>query len=157
VRISVLAAPFLLHASRSVGILLAKGWKAREGEPIMETAGDWCPPKQEASNTMEATLEIREDEADTLALKGEFVVETAQAVRTWAKTKLAQGVLVLALDLRGVTRCDPTGVGTMLGIYKRVMDVDGNFHIKIAPGQSIRELLGRLDVETIIPTVVGAP
>ncbi|MFI2780150.1 STAS domain-containing protein [Streptomyces sp. ALB3] len=74
-----------------------------------------------------------------IALSGEFDIATAPAVRARALELIANGHPDLIADLAGVTFCDSSGLGALIGIWRCAKEADGSLTLAAIP-----ERLGRL-------------
>ncbi|MGP3637500.1 STAS domain-containing protein [Streptomyces sp. 24-1644] len=74
-----------------------------------------------------------------IALSGEFDIATAPAVRARALDLIAVGHPDLVADLAGVTFCDSSGLGTLIGIWRCAKEAEGSLTLAAIPDR-----LGRL-------------
>jgi anti-sigma B factor antagonist len=74
-----------------------------------------------------------------ITLSGEFDISAAPAVRARALELIADGHPDLVADLSGVTFCDSSGLGALVGIWRCAKDADGSLTLSAIPDR-----LGRL-------------
>ncbi|UFQ18905.1 MULTISPECIES: STAS domain-containing protein [Streptomyces] len=86
-----------------------------------------------------------------IALSGEFDIAAAPAVRTRALELIADGHPNLIADLAGVTFCDSSGLGALIGIWRCAKDADGSLTLAAIPDR-----LGRLLNVTGMDTILSA-
>ncbi len=86
-----------------------------------------------------------------LGLSGELDLATAPQARSELQAPLAPDTS-LAVDLRGVTFCDPIGVGLLLGARRRTLDLGGHFAL-VVPAGRVRDTLDALEVTSIFVVV----
>ncbi|MFD3511965.1 STAS domain-containing protein [Streptomyces sp. NPDC058657] len=85
-----------------------------------------------------------------ITLSGEFDIATAPAVRARALALLADGHRDLVTDLAGVTFCDSSGLGTLIGIWRCAKEADGSLTLAAIPDRLDR-LLGVTGMDTLLP------
>jgi anti-sigma B factor antagonist len=90
-----------------------------------------------------------------IALSGEFDVTTAPAVRARALELIAAGHPDLVADLSGVTFCDSSGLGALVGIWRCAKDADGSLTLAAIPDRLSR-LLSVTGMDTFLPTFPSA-
>ncbi|MEU5582990.1 STAS domain-containing protein [Streptomyces huasconensis] len=93
-----------------------------------------------------------------IALSGEFDIAAAPAVRTRALELIADGHPNLIADLAGVTFCDSSGLGALIGIWRCAKDADGSLTLAAIPDRLSR-LLNVTGMDTILsahPSVEAA-
>ncbi|MFJ9655890.1 STAS domain-containing protein [Streptomyces microflavus] len=85
-----------------------------------------------------------------IALSGEFDVATAPAVRAHALDLIANGHPHLVADLAGVTFCDSSGLGTLIGIWRCAKDASGSLTLAAIP-ERLDRLLSITGMDTVLP------
>ncbi|MER7515666.1 STAS domain-containing protein [Streptomyces sp. NPDC126499] len=85
-----------------------------------------------------------------LALSGEFDINAAPAVRARALELIADGHPHLVADLAGVTFCDSSGLGALVGIWRCAKDADGTLTLSAVPDRLSR-LLSVTGMDTLLP------
>ncbi|WP_399921118.1 STAS domain-containing protein [Streptomyces kanamyceticus] len=85
-----------------------------------------------------------------IALFGEFDITAAPAVRTRALELIADGHPTLVADLAGVTFCDSSGLGALIGIWRCAREADGSLTLAAIPDR-LRRLLNVTGMDTILP------
>ncbi|WP_228980734.1 STAS domain-containing protein [Streptomyces sp. DH12] len=85
-----------------------------------------------------------------IALSGEFDIATAPAVRARALDLIADGHPDLVADLAGVTFCDSSGLGALVGIWRCAKDADGSLTLAAIPDR-LGRLLGVTGMDTFLP------
>ncbi|MEU0308575.1 STAS domain-containing protein [Streptomyces cyaneofuscatus] len=85
-----------------------------------------------------------------IALSGEFDVATAPAVRARALDLIAAGHPDLVADLAGVTFCDSSGLGTLIGIWRCAKDANGSLTLAAIP-ERLDRLLSVTGMDTVLP------
>ncbi|MGW8066815.1 STAS domain-containing protein [Streptomyces ziwulingensis] len=103
---------------------------------------------------MTAALHINVPHTDgtlaVIALSGEFDITTASAVRARALDLIAAGHPDLVADLAGVTFCDSSGLGALVGIWRCAKDADGSLTLAAIPDRLSR-LLSVTGMDTFLP------
>ncbi len=85
------------------------------------------------------------------ALEGELDLHTAQAARSRLDTSLEQtGARHLILDLCQVSFIDSSGIGMVLGRYRKLKERGGRMEI-VAPGGAVKKVLEMAGIAGIIP------
>ncbi|MEU4547610.1 STAS domain-containing protein [Nonomuraea dietziae] len=87
----------------------------------------------------------------TIALQGELDMVTA----SWLRQELDQifaepGRKRLILDLSGLTFCDSSGLGAMIGAYNQVQQTGGRIAL-VGARDRLRNLLCRTGLDRILP------
>ncbi|GAA2795494.1 STAS domain-containing protein [Nonomuraea dietziae] len=87
----------------------------------------------------------------TVALQGELDMVTA----SWLRQELDQvfaepGRKRLILDLSGLTFCDSSGLGAMIGAYNQVQQTGGQIAL-VGAQERLRSLLVRTGLDRILP------
>ncbi|MET9429632.1 MULTISPECIES: STAS domain-containing protein [unclassified Streptomyces] len=90
-----------------------------------------------------------------IALSGEFDITAAPAVRTRALELLENGHPDLVADLAGVTFCDSSGLGALVGIWRCAKDAHGSLTLAAIPGRLSR-LLSVTGMDTFLPIFPSA-
>ncbi|MCP9946798.1 STAS domain-containing protein [Streptomyces somaliensis] len=90
-----------------------------------------------------------------IALSGEFDITTAPAVRTRALDLIANGHPDLIADLAGITFCDSSGLGALVGIWRCAKEADGTLTLAAIPDRLSR-LLSVTGMDTFLPTHTSA-
>ncbi|MGA5559556.1 STAS domain-containing protein, partial [Streptomyces lavendulocolor] len=90
-----------------------------------------------------------------IALAGEFDITTAPAVRARALELIADGHPDLVADLAGVTFCDSSGLGALVGIWRCAKDADGSLTLAAVPDR-LGRLLSVTGMDTLLPTFPSA-
>jgi anti-sigma B factor antagonist len=90
-----------------------------------------------------------------IALSGEFDITTAPAVRARALELIADGHPDLVADLSGVTFCDSSGLGALVGIWRCAKDADGSLTLAAIPDRLSR-LLSVTGMDTFLPAFPSA-
>jgi anti-sigma B factor antagonist len=90
-----------------------------------------------------------------IALSGEFDITTAPAVRARALELIAAGHPDLVADLAGVTFCDSSGLGALVGIWRCAKDADGSLTLAAIPDR-LNRLLSVTGMDTFLPTFPSA-
>ncbi|MEU0670221.1 STAS domain-containing protein [Streptomyces lavendulocolor] len=90
-----------------------------------------------------------------IALAGEFDITTAPAVRARALELMAAGHPDLVADLSGVTFCDSSGLGALVGIWRCAKEADGSLTLAAIPDRLSR-LLSVTGMDTFLPTFPSA-
>ncbi|MEU9984848.1 STAS domain-containing protein [Streptomyces sp. NPDC050856] len=85
-----------------------------------------------------------------IALAGEFDLAAAPAVRTRALELLENGHPDLVADLSGVTFCDSSGLGALVGIWRCAKDADGSLTLAAVPDR-LGRLLSVTGMDTFLP------
>ncbi|MCT9094172.1 STAS domain-containing protein [Streptomyces sp. ASQP_92] len=85
-----------------------------------------------------------------IALSGEFDLAAAPAVRARALELIANGHPHLVADLSGVTFCDSSGLGALVGIWRCAKDADGSLTLAAIPDRLSR-LLSVTGMDTFLP------
>ncbi|MEU9556551.1 STAS domain-containing protein [Streptomyces fumanus] len=85
-----------------------------------------------------------------IALSGEFDITAAPAVRARALELIANGHPDLIADLSGVTFCDSSGLGALIGIWRCAKDVDGSLTLAAIPDR-LGRLLSVTGMDTFLP------
>lgn len=85
-----------------------------------------------------------------IALSGEFDITTAPAVRTRALELIANGHPDLLADLSGVTFCDSSGLGALVGIWRCAKDAGGSLTLAAIPDRLSR-MLSVTGMDTFLP------
>ncbi|WP_334663949.1 STAS domain-containing protein [Streptomyces cyaneofuscatus] len=85
-----------------------------------------------------------------IALSGEFDVATAPAVRARALDLIAAGHQHLVADLAGVTFCDSSGLGALIGIWRCAKDANGSLTLAAIP-ERLDRLLSITGMDTVLP------
>ncbi|WP_329111634.1 STAS domain-containing protein [[Kitasatospora] papulosa] len=85
-----------------------------------------------------------------IALSGEFDITTAPAVRSRALDLIAAGHPDLVADLTGVTFCDSSGLGVLIGIWRCAKDADGSLTLAAIP-ERLGRLLSVTGMDTLLP------
>ncbi|MEU1037874.1 STAS domain-containing protein [Streptomyces sp. NPDC005551] len=75
-----------------------------------------------------------------ITLSGEFDIAAAPAVRARALELIAAGHPDLVTDLSGVTFCDSSGLGALVGIWRCAKDADGSLTLAAIPDRLSRLL-----------------
>ncbi|OEJ21141.1 anti-anti-sigma factor [Streptomyces agglomeratus] len=90
-----------------------------------------------------------------IALSGEFDITTAPAVRARALELIAAGHPDLVADLSGVTFCDSSGLGALVGIWRCAKEADGSLTLATIPDRLDR-LLSLTGMDTFLPAYPSA-
>ncbi|GHE41401.1 anti-sigma factor antagonist [Streptomyces longispororuber] len=90
-----------------------------------------------------------------IALSGEFDITTAPAVRARALDLIANGHPDLVADLAGVTFCDSSGLGALVGIWRCAKDADGTLTLAAIPDR-LGRLLNVTGMDTFLPAYPSA-
>ncbi|MFC8146799.1 STAS domain-containing protein [Streptomyces paradoxus] len=90
-----------------------------------------------------------------IALSGEFDSAAAPAVRARALELIAAGHADLVADLSGVTFCDSSGLGALVGIWRCAKEVDGSLTLAAIPDRLSR-LLSVTGMDTFLPAYPSA-
>ncbi|MFW3470066.1 STAS domain-containing protein [Streptomyces microflavus] len=85
-----------------------------------------------------------------IALSGEFDIATAPAVRARALDLIANGHPDLVADLGGVTFCDSSGLGALIGIWRCAKDANGSLTLAAIP-ERLDRLLSVTGMDTVLP------
>ncbi|WP_405633656.1 STAS domain-containing protein [Streptomyces sp. NBC_01174] len=85
-----------------------------------------------------------------IALSGEFDITTAPAVRSRALDLIAAGHPDLVADLAGVTFCDSSGLGVLIGIWRCAKDANGSLTLAAIP-ERLDRLLSVTGMDTVLP------
>jgi len=85
-----------------------------------------------------------------IALSGEFDINAAPAVRARALDLIADGHPELVADLAGVTFCDSSGLGALVGIWRCAKDADGSLTLSAIPDR-LGRLLSVTGMDTFLP------
>ncbi|MGV2917477.1 STAS domain-containing protein [Streptomyces alfalfae] len=85
-----------------------------------------------------------------ITLSGEFDITTAPAVRARALELIAAGHPDLVADLAGVTFCDSSGLGALVGIWRCARDADGSLALAAIP-ERLGRLLSVTGMDTFLP------
>ncbi|MFH8760655.1 STAS domain-containing protein [Streptomyces atroolivaceus] len=85
-----------------------------------------------------------------IALSGEFDIATAPAARSRALELIAAGHPHLVADLTGVTFCDSSGLGALIGIWRCAEDADGSLTLAAIP-ERLGRLLSVTGMDTFLP------
>ncbi|MEV7060803.1 STAS domain-containing protein [Streptomyces microflavus] len=85
-----------------------------------------------------------------IALSGEFDIATAPAVRARALDLIANGHPDLVADLAGVTFCDSSGLGALIGIWRCAKDANGSLTLAAIP-ERLDRLLSVTGMDTVLP------
>jgi len=76
----------------------------------------------------------------TVALSGELDHHNAASVREELDRLIAGGITVLTLDMSGITFMDSSGIGVILGRYRRMSEQGGKLCISGLSGYAERIL-----------------
>ncbi len=88
--------------------------------------------------------------AVVIKIVGPVDVQNAQGFREWIVSEfLENDKKYIILDMTHVTNIDSFGLGTLVGIYKRIVGVDGYLKV-VAPNKNIRTLFEITGLERII-------
>lgn len=96
-----------------------------------------------------------------VTLSGELDMTTAPGVRARTFRLIADGCPHLIIDLSGVTFCDSTGLGTLIGILRRVGREGGSLRL-VAVSDRLARLLHTtgmdavLNIHTTVAVALGA-
>lgn len=90
-----------------------------------------------------------------IALSGEFDITTAPAVRARALDLITDGHPDLVADLSGVTFCDSSGLGALVGIWRCAKGADGTLILAAIPDRLSR-LLSVTGMDTFLPAYPSA-
>ncbi|MEU1122201.1 STAS domain-containing protein [Streptomyces sp. NPDC005899] len=85
-----------------------------------------------------------------IALSGEFDIAAAPAVRARGLELIANGHPHLVADLAGVTFCDSSGLGALIGIWRCAKDADGSLTLAAIP-ERLGRLLGVTGMDAFLP------
>ncbi|MFC8226273.1 STAS domain-containing protein [Streptomyces sp. NPDC057287] len=85
-----------------------------------------------------------------IELSGEFDITTAPAVRSRALDLITAGQPDLVADLSGVTFCDSSGLGALIGIWRCAKDVGGSLTLAAIPDR-LGRLLNVTGMDTLLP------
>ncbi|MFF7816455.1 STAS domain-containing protein [Streptomyces sp. NPDC007945] len=85
-----------------------------------------------------------------MALSGEFDIATAPAVRAQALELIADGHPDLVADLAGVTFCDSSGLGALVGIWRCAKDAGGTLTLAAIPDR-LGRLLSVTGMDSFLP------
>lgn len=94
-----------------------------------------------------------------VAVSGEVDVATAPSFRQSATEVLDSGVTKLIIDMTPIDFIDSSGLGVLIGVRKRVEDINGEL-VLVAPQRQVNRLFditGLTDVFTIVPTLDMVP
>jgi len=87
-----------------------------------------------------------------LTAKGEIDVATSPRLRTELTNLIARGATDITLEFGGVTFVDSSGLGVLVGAYKRLRE-DGDGQIRIVGAQqSVRKVFEITGLETALLT-----
>jgi anti-sigma B factor antagonist len=84
------------------------------------------------------------------AISGTMEYETEEVLRTALTELVAQGVRHMILDMTDVDFFDSSGIRVLLGLWRRVQDVDGTLSLAAMP-ERVRETLTRLGIDQVLP------
>ncbi|MFE9782187.1 STAS domain-containing protein [Streptomyces sp. NPDC005775] len=90
-----------------------------------------------------------------IALTGEFDIATAPLVRARALELIAGGHPDLIADLTGVTFCDSSGLGALVGIWRCTKEADGSLALATVPDR-LGRLLSTTGMDTLLPAYPNA-
>ncbi|MFE0733929.1 STAS domain-containing protein [Streptomyces sp. NPDC058855] len=85
-----------------------------------------------------------------IALSGEFDINAAPAVRARSLDLIAVGHPNLVADLSGVTFCDSSGLGALVGIWRCAKDAGGSLTLAAIPDR-LGRLLSVTGMDTFLP------
>ncbi|MFD3513078.1 STAS domain-containing protein [Streptomyces sp. NPDC058657] len=84
-----------------------------------------------------------------ITLSGEFDIAAAPAVRARALDLLADGHPDLVADLAGVTFCDSSGLGALIGIWRCAKEAGGSLTLAAIPDR-LERLLSVTGMDTLL-------
>jgi anti-sigma B factor antagonist len=90
-----------------------------------------------------------------MALSGEFDIAAAPAVRARALDLIGAGHPDLIADLSGVTFCDSSGLGALVGIWRCAKEADGSLTLAAIPDR-LGRLLSVTGMDTFLPAYPSA-
>ncbi|OQD56776.1 anti-anti-sigma factor [Streptomyces phaeoluteigriseus] len=90
-----------------------------------------------------------------IALSGDFDIAAAPAVRGRALELISGGHPDLVADLAGVTFCDSSGLGALVGIWRCAKDADGSLTLAAIPDR-LGRLLSVTGMDTLLPAYPSA-
>jgi anti-sigma B factor antagonist len=87
----------------------------------------------------------------TVVLDGEIDIATAPAIRRFLMAAISGGDVHLAIDMSGVAFIDAAGIGVLVAAANRAREAGGGLSL-LAPSRQVRQLLGVLRLDAILPT-----
>lgn len=115
---------------------------------------------EESDMTMPLKIDARTEGDDTavLSLAGEVDVANAGQVRDSALKLMSTGIKHLVVDLKATEYMDSTGLGTLVGLLKRMKESGGDVVIAVARPRVKRlfEITGLIQVFRIYDDVAAA-
>ncbi|MEU7088855.1 STAS domain-containing protein [Streptomyces achromogenes] len=90
-----------------------------------------------------------------IALSGDFDIAAAPTVRGRALELISDGHPDLVADLAGVTFCDSSGLGALVGIWRCAKEADGSLTLAAIPDR-LGRLLSVTGMDTFLPTFPSA-
>jgi anti-sigma B factor antagonist len=85
-----------------------------------------------------------------LAVDGEVDMASAPELRAALIDLLDKGATSLVLDLAGVSFMDSSGLGTLVGVLKRVRERDGSMRLA-SPTRAVLRVLELASLDRILP------
>lgn len=100
-------------------------------------------------------VEVRQDgEASTLYARGELDLDTASLLLAVVERCLADGARTIVIDLAGLTFLDSTGLGTLVGCWRRAQGHAAAF-VLVNPPAEVAMTLEVTALDRILPVVVS--
>jgi len=88
--------------------------------------------------------------AVVIKIEGAFDVQNAEGFKDWIVSEfLENDKKYIILDMTHATNIDSFGLGILVGIYKRILAVDGYLKV-VSPNKNIRTLFEITGLERII-------
>ena len=85
-----------------------------------------------------------------VVLDGETDIATVPAIRRFLMAAISGGDVHLAVDMSGVTFIDADGIDVLVAAANRAREAGGSLSL-LAPSRQVRQLLGVLHLDTILP------
>ncbi len=137
-------------ASRRIAAVcpvLSSRVRRRGPSPGRKPRGNW----EGAGKNLQITVKVQGRTA-TAALSGEFDLTAAQSVRRELDGLIDGGHRRLVVDLRKVPFLDSSGLGVLLGRYRRLSELGGEMFI-FGAQQPVRTVLEMSGVPQVVPVL----
>ena len=97
----------------------------------------------------------RQGRTATARLAGEFDLTAAPLVREQLDGLIDAGMQRIVIDLRGVRFLDSSGLGVLLGRYRRLSERGGSIYLVTAAEGSVRTVLEMSGVRQVMPLLAS--
>ena len=109
---------------------------------------------EEAGKAVHIAIKRQGSQA-TARLSGEFDLKAAPAVREQLDGLIDAGLQSIVVDLRGVPFLDSSGLGVLLGRYRRLSERGGTIYLVAAAEGSVRTVLEMSGVRQVMPLLTS--